>query len=143
MLLSFSLLMLSVMACGTRLSRRKASILKLVSDCGLNFELTPWHTSRNLTHWFFLVFASFDISTSSCITNFSPLFIQSHLHSIESNEDKDEDDKETEGALVKGLVFDFYLDIAQFWKSTTKTQGKHTQSREHPAFALPLIWNLK
>jgi hypothetical protein len=34
--------------------------------------------------------------------------------SFELNEDEEEEEEETEGAMIKGLVFDFDLDMAQF-----------------------------
>jgi hypothetical protein len=64
-------------------------------------------------------------------------------NSIELNED--EDDEQTEGAMVKRLVFYFDLHVA--WDSTINgqqyAQENNTQCRDHVTFTLFQIRNLK
>jgi hypothetical protein len=64
-------------------------------------------------------------------------------NSIELNED--EDDKQTEGAMVKRLVFYFDLHVA--WDSTINgkqyAQENNTQCRDHVTFTLFQLRNLK
>jgi hypothetical protein len=84
-----------------------------------------------MTHQFFLIFASFETSITPRIVNFGPLFVQSQPNSIEL--DEDEDDEQTEGAIVKLLVFYFDLHVA--WDSTINrkqyTRANKTQCRDH------------
>jgi hypothetical protein len=56
-----------------------------------------------MTHQFFLIFVSFETSMTSHIVNFGSFFVQLQPNSIELNED--EEDEQTEGAMVKRLFF--------------------------------------
>jgi hypothetical protein len=73
---------------------------------------------------------------TSRIVNFGPFVVQLQPNPIELNED--EDDEQTEGAMVKGLVF--YFDFQVAWDSTIDrkqyTRANNTQCRDHMTFTL-------
>jgi hypothetical protein len=63
---------------------------------------------------------------TSHIVNFGPFFVQLQPNSIQLN--KDEDDEQTEGAMVKRLVF--YFDLHLAWDSTINRK-QYGQANKH------------